>query len=135
MLAQHTRAFRKEYCAIVLLTVLVTLSAGTTAASELLVQNCTLNKAFSISVPSNPSTGYSWDASFNSSFLRLKRKRFRRDRSKPERMVGVGGTTTFVFVPIKEGETTLTLRYGRTWENQGVEKRTYRIVISGKSSR
>lgn len=133
MFAQHTRVSLKEYCAIVLLIGLVMLAAGTTVASEIPVQKCALNKPFSISVPSNPSTGYSWDASFNSSFLRLKRKRFRRDRSKPEQMVGVGGTTTFVFVPIKEGETTLTLRYGRPWESQTVEKRTYRIVISAES--
>lgn len=135
MLAQDTRSCLAECCAIAVLIVLVALGAASTSASEHAVQKCSLNKPFSISVPSNPSTGYSWDASFNSSFLLLKRKRFRRDLSKPERMVGVGGITTFVFVPIKEGETTLTLRYRRPWENQTSEKRTYRIVISGKSSR
>jgi predicted secreted protein len=132
---QHKCVYLKACCLTPLLVVLSFSAAVSEPVSQSAILKSFLNKPFSISVSSNPSTGYAWVASFDSQFLKLKGKTFCRDRSKPERMVGVGGTTTFVFVPIRAGETSVTLRYRRSWESGTAKKRTYRIVISAEACR
>ncbi|MFC1835768.1 protease inhibitor I42 family protein [Thermodesulfobacteriota bacterium] len=87
-----------------------------------------LNKPFEISLQSNPSTGYKWEVSVDGKLLRLKEKTFKRDASKPKEMVGVGGITTFVFVPVKTGQTTIDFAYRRPWEKKPPLERVSHIV-------
>ncbi len=89
----------------------------------------TLNKPFEIKLDANPTTGYKWEVTYDKAFLRLEKESHKRDPSKPADYVGVGGVTTFVFVPIKKGKTTLNFRYKRPWEKEIARKKSYRVTI------
>lgn len=86
-------------------------------------------KPFSIRVAANPSTGYQWEVKFDKTFLELRAKKHTRDSSKPKGMVGVGGTTTFTFVPLKAGETSIKFQYKRPWEKKAVRFKTIDLKI------
>jgi len=86
-----------------------------------------LKKPFTIVVESNPTTGYSWSAKFDSSRLRLKSSSYRKP-SEP--MPGAGGKQVFVFVPLKEGRAEVVLKYQRSWEKKPVRTRTYEIRVA-----
>jgi inhibitor of cysteine peptidase len=92
--------------------------------SELKVK---LNKEFLISLESVPTTGYVWEAKFDSEMVKLKDKSFK--ASEPL-AIGGGGTEKFTFVPIGIGETEITMILKRPWEKEAAEDRTYRIKIN-----
>ncbi|MBI5248488.1 MAG: protease inhibitor I42 family protein, partial [Desulfomonile tiedjei] len=70
------------------------------------------HKSFRIVLPSNPSTGYSWTADFDKSFLKLQSSRY----IKPAQQIpGRGGQHVCVFLPLKGGETTIEMKYKRPW--------------------
>ncbi len=85
-----------------------------------------LNKDFTLSLESNPTTGYRWEATFDSTHLLLKRKDF--EASDP-RSIGTGGTEKFTFVPIKTGETEITMIYKRPWESKPAKESSYSLII------
>ncbi len=89
----------------------------------------TLGKKFQISLKANPTTGYKWTASYDKKFLKLVDETYNRDLSGPKPRVGVGGTTTFSFLPVKTGETSINFRYERPWEKEVAEKKTFIINI------
>ncbi len=86
-----------------------------------------VNKEFTISLKSNPSTGYKWALSFDKAFLKLKADRFNRPTKA---LIGAGGTQTFVLLPVREGETEVHLVYKRSWEKIIARERTYRLHIT-----
>jgi inhibitor of cysteine peptidase len=90
----------------------------------------TLEKKFQISLKANPTTGYKWTASYDKKFLKLVGETYNRDLSGPKPRVGVGGTTTFSFLPVKTGETSINFRYKRPWKREVAEKKTFIINIS-----
>ncbi|MEJ2717895.1 MAG: protease inhibitor I42 family protein [Deltaproteobacteria bacterium] len=108
---------------------LVAIQPGEAAQKESATRTASVKKPFTISVTANPSTGYQWDVKFDKTFLALRAEKHRRDSSKPKNYVGVGGTTTFVFVPLKAGETTIKLQYKRPWEKKAVRFKTLRVKI------
>ncbi len=86
-----------------------------------------IKKEFTISLDSNPSTGYKWEASFDRAFLKLKSDRYKR----PARTIpGAGGTQTFVFLPIKQGDTKIGFFYKRPWEKSIAKETTFTIHIN-----
>lgn len=89
----------------------------------------TLGKTFQISLKANPTTGYKWAASYDKKFLKLTGETYKRDTSRPKTHVGVGGTTTFSFLPVKTGETSINFRYKRSWKREVAEKKNFLIVI------
>ncbi|MGO9119613.1 MAG: protease inhibitor I42 family protein [Desulfomonilaceae bacterium] len=89
----------------------------------------TLGKTFQISLKANPTTGYKWAASYDKKFLKLTGETYKRDVSGPKTRLGAGGTTTFSFLPVKTGETSINFRYGRPWEKEVAEKKTFTINI------
>jgi len=90
---------------------------------EILVK---VNEEFKIPLDSNPSTGYKWEASFDDGFLKLKADRFNRPAKA---LIGAGGTQTFVFLPVKQGETKIRFVYKRHWEKTNAREKTFRIHI------
>jgi len=93
-------------------------------------KNVTLGKPFQIPLKANPTTGYKWAASYDKKFLKLTGETYKRDTSKPKTHVGVGGTTTFSFLPLKTGETSINFRYKPPWKREEVaDKKTFLIVI------
>lgn len=91
--------------------------------NEMLVK---VNEEFKIPLESNPSTGYKWEASFDDGFLKLKADRFNRPAKA---LIGAGGTQTFVFLPVKQGETKIRFVYKRHWEKTNAREKTFRIYI------
>ena len=85
-----------------------------------------LNVDFTISLESNPTTGYVWEASFDSAYLDLKKKDFKASDAKS---VGAGGKEIFTFVPIRSGKTEITMVHKRPWESGSLEERKCPIEI------
>jgi inhibitor of cysteine peptidase len=84
------------------------------------------NSEFKISLESNPSTGYKWEAKFDGNFLKLEGDTFNRPS---DARIGQGGTQTFVFLPVKAGETTIEFLYKRPWEKETAKTKQYKIRI------
>ncbi len=77
---------------------------------------------------SNPTTGYSWEASFNETMLQLVDKTYEQG-SAPKGMVGVGGTEFFRFKALKTGETKITVNYQRPGEKQLANQKLFAVTI------
>ncbi len=91
-----------------------------------LTRNLGMGEEFAISLEENPTTGYRWEASFDSSFIELTDKKYQRKG----RAIGGGGTIEFKFLPLKLGKTALQLRLLRSWEGEAIKVLNYEIVIS-----
>lgn len=82
---------------------------------------------FTITLPANPTTGYEWNANFNSTFVNLVENKF--IPATGEGKVGVGGEQLFTFIALKTGTTDITLIYKRSWEQNFVDQRIFTINI------
>ncbi len=83
---------------------------------------------FIIAIGSNPTTGYSWQASYDEKMLQLVEKTYEpSDQSKG--VVGAGGIEFFRFEALKKGETELTVFYKRPWEETVVEQKSFTVII------
>ncbi|MCX9012453.1 MAG: protease inhibitor I42 family protein [Candidatus Methanoperedens sp.] len=89
-----------------------------------------LNQVFTLSFEANPSTGYSWIAIVDESFLKLKNDTFA-PYPHPPQVVGRGGKENFTFIPLKTGETDLVIQYKRVWEKDVLVEKTFQIIITG----
>jgi predicted secreted protein len=116
------------YAAIVLtLSSLLIPVSATDCNSQTFEKSVKVNTEFSIALDSNPTTGYKWEVSFDKAFLRLITRGFKRPAKA---LLGAGGTETFVFLPLKEGETEIRLVYKRPWEKGIGQEKTFRVQIS-----
>lgn len=81
---------------------------------------------FIISLYSDPTTGYGWEAAYDSSFITLTKRAF---YSQPHNPVGGGGLEAFEFEPYNAGYTEISMLYKRPWEKTPIERRVYKINI------
>jgi inhibitor of cysteine peptidase len=90
-------------------------------------QTVTLRKEFSVSLASNPTTGFGWKvAAYDREFLQLLRNRYQ----KPEQpRPGSGGQELFEFLPLKSGTTTIVFHYQRPFEKQVARELRHTVVI------
>ena len=91
-----------------------------------------VNEPFTISLPANPTTGYEWKADYDYVLLKQESAEFERATTETKR-VGSGGTSVFVFLPIKPGKSTIYFVYKRSWENIVADTRAFHVEISAKS--
>ncbi len=86
-----------------------------------------LLKEFSVTLPSNPSTGFGWKvARYDREFLQLLRRRYQKpDQPRP----GAGGQELFDFLPLKSGSTTIVFHYQRPFEKQVARELKHTVVI------
>ena len=76
-----------------------------------------VNQEFVIPLVSNPTTGYSWQASYDESMLELVEKSYEQGVAAKQGVVGAGGTELFRFRTLVEmGQTEITLVYKRPLE-------------------
>ncbi len=77
-----------------------------------------VNQEFVIALGSNPSTGYSWQASYDEDTLELigGESTYEAGKEAEQDIVGAGGIEYFRFKTLKSGETDITLVYKRPWE-------------------
>jgi len=87
-----------------------------------------VGEQFIIILDSNPTTGYSWEADFDESFLKLAKSEYE-PSDKPEGMVGTGGKERFVFEGLNKGDTQVRLTYKRPWEQEVADTKTFSVSI------
>jgi len=89
-----------------------------------------VGETFTISLESNPSTGYLWEAEFDSEFLKLVDSKFVSEPTEDgPPMVGAPGIQTFEFLALKQGQTRVTMIYKRPLEDQYIDKKLYLVNI------
>lgn len=83
--------------------------------------------SFKITVSSNPTTGYQWEAGFDQSLLKL----VKRYTSSGSGAIGAGGDETFEFEGMRKGETEIYLNYKRSFEpnNPSLTSKTFKVTI------
>ncbi len=88
-----------------------------------------LDKPFYIDLTANPSTGYQWQADFDTKILKLNKTDY--TQPKDNSIVGSEVTQTFEFQPLEKTNTTITFRYVRPWETDTppTETKSYDITI------
>jgi inhibitor of cysteine peptidase len=83
--------------------------------------NVEVGQEFIIALGSNPSTGYSWQASYDETMLELVGGESTYEPEETdEEVVGGGGTEFFRFKALKAGEVEITLTYAQHWEGGDV---------------
>jgi len=83
-----------------------------------------------ITLPSNPTTGYSWQvAQIDPKTLKQQGEAEYQQSSGSKDLVGAGGTETFRFEALQPGETTLQLAYHRPWEIGVPPIQTFSVTV------
>ena len=90
----------------------------------------TKGQIIAISLDSNPSTGYSWEASdLDESILSQEGESEFKSEAKPN-VVGAGGVETLRFKAVETGETMLKLIYHRSWEKDVAPEQTFTVQVT-----
>jgi inhibitor of cysteine peptidase len=85
-----------------------------------------VNETFEITLDSNPTTGYAWQARYEEGSLELVDRTF----APSSDLIGAGGIETLTFRALKTGGTTLTLVYERAWEEEPIDTVVYQINVA-----
>jgi len=87
------------------------------------------DKPFYIELTANPSTGYQWQADFDTKVLKLNKV----DYAQPKDTNAVGSEVaqTFEFQPLEKTNTSITFKYVRPWETDTppTGTKSYNVVI------
>jgi inhibitor of cysteine peptidase len=124
---------KSKVCQLGLVLLVLILGVFITAAAGVKKMNVILGKEFTISLESNPSTGYTWEANYNADMLKLKEKRF--EPASPQGpaatpLPGSAGKDVFTFIPIKSGQTTVKMFYQRQWEKSPVQEELFTVIVN-----
>jgi inhibitor of cysteine peptidase len=88
---------------------------------------------FTITLVSNPTTGYRWDLDkpIDGKLVQLVTNDYVRPNTT---LIGAGGKQVWTFKAVAEGKTQIDLKYFRSWEKdvEPVQKTNFVVVISGK---
>jgi len=76
-----------------------------------------MNQLLRVQLKSNPTSGFTWTLREADSPLYRLKADFSKSASDTSKLVGVGGTQTFEFTPLRAGKANLTFDYGRPLEN------------------
>ena len=91
--------------------------------------NIGVNQEFMIALDSNPTTGYSWQESYDDSLLQLVGKSYEMGKAAKQGAVGAGGVEYFRFKALKTGKTEITLVYKRPWEEERLYEKVFTVNI------
>ena len=83
---------------------------------------------FKISLKSNPTTGYQWNADFDENLIQLVDTSYKADEPQ---LMGSGGTEIFEFKVIgSNSDTTIKFGYARSWESvPPINEKSFEIKI------
>ena len=82
-----------------------------------------------IALESNPTTGYSWEASYDETMLELVEETYELGAYAEQGVVGAGGTELFRFKALVSGEVEITMVYKRAWEEEGIDQKIFTIDV------
>jgi inhibitor of cysteine peptidase len=89
-----------------------------------------VGESFIIALDSNPTTGYMWYEDYDNSFLQLLGHKYEESPSGYG-VVGAGGTESFDFKALKQGDTEIKMVYKQGWEGGSVgEEDVFNVSIS-----
>lgn len=108
----------------------------TAGAAEPKPIDVTVGQEFTISLQSNPTTGYLWRFAKppDEKLLKLVRTQYKAPQSK---LVGAGGIEVWTFKALAEGKTPLELNYQRPWEKSipPAQSTNFVVVIAGPKAK
>jgi len=84
---------------------------------------------FDIALESNPTTGYSWEASYDQDQLELVDQSYEPGENAQQGLVGAGGTDIFRFKALKSGQTQVMMSYKRSWETEYLEQKIFTVDV------
>ncbi|MBA7716522.1 hypothetical protein ES703_125595 [subsurface metagenome] len=82
-----------------------------------------------IALESNPTTGYSWEASYDETMLELVEETYELGEYAKQGVVGAGGTELFRFRALNSGEVEITMVYKRAWEEEILDQKVFKVDI------
>jgi len=82
-----------------------------------------------IALESNPTTGYSWQASYDETMLELVENTYEPGEYAQQGAVGAGGTELFRFRALESGESEITMVYKRPWEEEVLDQKVFTVDI------
>lgn len=91
--------------------------------------NINHGKAFTVEIPSNPSTGYQLNLVRPLSPLLELVKEFFVSDCPNTRKVGCGGKQFYIFKALTAGKTSLEFTYARSWEPESGTKYIFNVVV------
>jgi inhibitor of cysteine peptidase len=91
-------------------------------------ENITVKKGqeFTIIVESNPTTGYQWIPTFNTSIINLISHNFQ----PSAKLIGSSGADVFTFKAVNYGTGSLKMLYKRSWEKDFVKEKVFAINVT-----
>jgi predicted secreted protein len=91
---------------------------------------CKIGEAFSISLDSNPTTGYKWQLahSQDGKFLKLISSKYKAPKTE---LAGAGGKEIWSFKGLSVGQTKIVFEYKRPWEKdkEPIKRMTFMVNI------
>ena len=114
---------------IFLCTLWLCLSSHVFALDHASIQVKPNAKQFSITLASNPTTGYQWSVvDYDKNLLNLSQSQFKKAQSK---LIGAGGTMVFTFVlklhKIYPASTEIQFKYARAWDVKSASFKKIRV--------
>ena len=88
------------------------------------------NQMFVIAIGSNPTTGYSWQESYDAAKIALVSKTFEPGQEAEAGMTGAGGIELFRFRTLEKGEAEITLTYQRPWEAESLDRKIFTVNVT-----
>ena len=85
-----------------------------------------------VTLCSNPTTGFKWELVENTNEKVLEYKDNKYLPPEATGAVGVGGKEIWTFKPLKHGESTISMGYGRPWEGGEKEEWTFTLTATVK---
>jgi inhibitor of cysteine peptidase len=82
---------------------------------------------FTITLQSNPGTGYQWIPTFNTTILNLVSHDYKPASTK---LLGSPGTDVFTFKAINHGTDTVKMIYKRSWETESVQEKIFLVNVT-----
>jgi predicted secreted protein len=89
------------------------------------VINLSVGQTYTVTLDSNPSTGYSWTATFAGQNIRLVNQEF----TSTSTLLGASGKEAIEFEALAVGTTEVRFAYQRPWEGNAERVITYRFVV------
>lgn len=90
----------------------------------------TVGQTFSVTLDSNPTTGYKWQLAkpLDEGILKLVGSEYKKPATK---LVGAGGKEIWVFKATAKGRTSIRLKYVRSWEKgvQPVKEAAFTVIV------
>ena len=99
---------------------------GSAVSTEIVVD--TFADLLTVTLCSNPTTGFKWELVENTDEMVLEYKSNEYLPPEATGAVGAGGKEIWTFKPLKHGESTISMEYGRPWE--GGEKGEWTLTLT-----